>query len=85
MEKNDSMHKIYAELEKLVGTESMLKIYEQYKGQLVNFPQRIYKSEYVKQYIQENSSERTSAIAKKFNYSERWVQELKRKNKNTIC
>ena len=85
MEDNDKMYKIYSELDKLVGRESMLKIYNQYKGQLVNFPQRIYKSDYVKQYIQENSTEHSSSIAKKFNYSERWVQELKRKNKNTIC
>lgn len=86
MDKNNSMYKIYADLENLIGNESMLKIYEQYKGQQITFPQRLYKSEYVKQYIINNPQEQSSSIAKKFNYSERWIQQLKRKNnKGTIC
>ena len=86
MDKDNSMYQIYADLEKLVGKESMRKIHEQYKGQHVIFPQRIYKSEYVQKYISENPNELLSSIAKKFNYSERWVRQLKSKNnRKTIC
>ena len=36
------LNEIYAELSDLIGYENTIKVYEQYKGQQINFPVNLY-------------------------------------------
>ena len=66
---------IYAELSELIGYENAIKIYEQYKGQQVNFPVSFYDKAALKEVIKEQyTGDNTKELARQFNYSERWVR-----------
>lgn len=68
---------VYGEMAELVGVENAFKIYEHFKGQQMNFPQRIYSQEYVERYVKENyDGTNLREFAKKFNYSERRVRQI---------
>ena len=44
---------IYSELCDLIGEENMSLVYENFKGQQVSFPERLYTKEYTMQQIRE--------------------------------
>lgn len=72
----------YKEMAELIGLENTYKIYEHYKGQQLNLPQRIYSIEYVEKYVKENyNGVNLGEFAKKFNYSERRIRQFLRKEK----
>ena len=45
------LNEIYAELSDLIGYENTIKVYEQYKGQQINFPVNLYDKTAVKEMI----------------------------------
>ena len=68
---------VYEEVAEVVGIENAFKIYEHFKGQQMNFPQRIYSQEYVERYVKENyDGTNLREFAKKFNYSERRIRQI---------
>ena len=70
-----SLNGIYAELSDLIGYENAIKVYEQYKGQQVNFPVNLYDKAAVKELIRaQYTGDNTKELARQFNYSERWVR-----------
>ena len=72
---------VYCEMAELVGIENTYKIYEHFKGQQMNFPQRIYSIQYVEKYVKENyDGTNLREFAKKFNYSERRIRQLLKGN-----
>ena len=74
-DKKIPLNGIYAELSDLVGYENTIKIYEQYKGQQVNFPVSLYDKSAVKEVIKElYTGSNAKELARRFNYSERWVR-----------
>lgn len=74
---------VYCEIAEIVGTENAFKLYEHFKGQQLNFPQRIYSTEYVEAYVKENyDGTNLREFAKKFNYSERRIRQFLSDGKN---
>lgn len=68
---------IYSEIAEVVGVEDAFKLYEHFRGQQMNFPQRIYSTEYVTQYVKAHyDGTNLREFAKKFNYSERRIRQL---------
>lgn len=71
---------IYKDIAENFGVEIAFMIFNHYKGLQVTFPTRFLSQEYVKKAILEEcecSSIRT--MARKYNYSERWIRELLKK------
>ena len=79
--RQENLNGVYAELASLIGLESMLQVYLQFKGQQVTFPVKLFSKEYTTQQIQaEFNGGNIKELAKKYGYSERWVRELLRQN-----
>lgn len=70
----DCLHPVYAELFDVVGRDAALKIYQYYRGSVIQFPVHLYAGEaLIKAVRASNGSSRD--LARQFGYSERWVRE----------
>ena len=68
---------VYEEITKIIGEEQTIKLYENFRGQQITFPQRLYSVEYVSKYVKENYNGRNiREMARKFDYSERRIREF---------
>lgn len=80
--KIENLNAVYQELASTIGIESMIEIYSLYKGQQISFPIRMFSKEYTSQKIlSEYNGSNVKEIAKKYNYSERWIREVIKRNK----
>ena len=52
--KYESYSGVYKEMVEILGEEATLKIYENFRGQQVTFPMRLYSKSYVEEYIIKN-------------------------------
>lgn len=68
---------IYMEIAEAVGTETAIAIHKLFKGQQIIFPQKLYKKEYIYNYIRENYNGRNvRELSQKFDYSDRRVRQI---------
>ena len=83
----EALNSIYKELIELIGIEATEKIYNQYRGQMVNFPVRVYNSDYIKKFVSENRDSREfKTLSRDLGCSERWIRQLAKGNENSgIC
>lgn len=75
---------VYEEIALIIGEEQTIKLYNNFRGQQITFPQRLYTTAYVTQYVNENyNGKNVRELARKFGYSERRIREfLKEQKKN---
>lgn len=74
---------VYEEIALIIGEEQTLKLYENFRGQQITFPQRLYTIEYVVEYVNENyNGKNIRELARKFDYSERRIREFLKVQKN---
>jgi len=74
---------IYCEMAEIVGTENTYKIFEHFRGQSTTFPQRIYSTQYVVQYVKEHyDGTNLREFARMFNYSERQIRQFLKSETN---
>lgn len=79
--KNSDLAPIYKEIADEIGVDNTIKIFNQFKGQQITFPQRLYTTDYVVTYIQEHRGKMTvREMAKKFDYTERRIRQLLKNN-----
>lgn len=68
---------IYRELAELLGDAATMKIWKQFSGLNITFPQKLYSKEFRKDYIRENMDRAKPAeIAKLLGLSERRIRQL---------
>ena len=68
---------IYEEISKIVGEEKTIQIYENFKGQQITFPKRLYNVSYVSKYAKTHfNGKNLRELARKFDYSDRQMREL---------
>lgn len=76
------LQETYSQLYELLGEELTLKIYELYRGQQVSFPMRLYNRDKVaQQVLAEYDGHNISQLTKKYDYSQRWVRQIIRENR----
>lgn len=77
---------IYEELAMLIGIDSVIKIYDLYKGQQVSFPKRLFSQNFVEGQILQgcHDSKSVKAMAMKFGYTERWVRGVLQKHMEEV-
>lgn len=75
--KNTDLVPIYREIADIIGIEHTVALYENFRGQQITFPQRIFTIDYVAKCIKENrNGESVRDLAKKFGYTERHIRQL---------
>ena len=74
---SESYSGIYEELVELLGEEVTLKIYDNFKGQQVTFPMRLYSKTYVEDYLIKNyNGKNIKQLSKKLGYTCNWIQQV---------
>lgn len=83
MIKNSEDYKgIYSEMVEILGEDIVRLIYQNYKGQQVTFPMKLYSNEYVERYIDKNINSKTiREMCRELGYTEGWIKHLINKNK----
>lgn len=75
--KNEDFRGIYKNMIDLFGEEITIKLYENYKGQQITFPMRLYSKKYVLRIINEKyNGENLKELSRELDYSERWIRKL---------
>ncbi|ATU69584.1 hypothetical protein CT113_04280 [Levilactobacillus brevis] len=75
----NALHQFYSSLNDLVGTESMMIIYEHYKGTQLNFPIHLYDRKLAAKYVvTEFDGHNQVNLARKYGYSQKWVHSVLR-------
>lgn len=68
---------VYEEIALIIGEEQTIKLYNNFRGQQITFPQRLYTTTYVTKYVNENyNGKNVRELARKFGYSERRIREF---------
>ncbi len=68
---------IYMEIANKIDVETAVTIYEMFRGQQVQFPQKLYSKEHMYSYIKEHYNGRNiRELAKKFGYSDRRIRQI---------
>lgn len=78
---------VYGEIAHIISKpEDVEKIYELLKGQTISFPQKLYSTEYIKEYIYKNYGKETGRdIACEFGITDRRVRQIaKEKNQKAV-
>lgn len=74
---------IYGELAELIGIENAVKVYENFKGQQVSFPMRLYTKDYVVSQVTTNGKETIKSQATRYGYSERRLRQIIKESEDT--
>lgn len=78
----DALQEFYLELTDLVGLDSMLAIYEHYRGSQLTIPTHLYdRKKAAKQVADKYDGRNSMALARKYGYSEKWVKKSIKDNK----
>ena len=79
--KSENYRGIYKDMVEVLGDEITLKVYENYKGQQVTFPMRLYSDKYVIDYLDKNyNGKNLKQISRKLGYTCNWLQKVINKN-----
>ena len=73
----DHLNGVYKELAEIMSFESVVSIYEHFKGQQITFPTRLMSNEFtIRQILNEYNGKNVKELAKKHGYSERWIRNV---------
>ena len=79
----NALHQLYDSLNELIGTEAMLKIYEQYRGMQISFPVHLYNRQLAATAVlAEYDGSNQQELARKYGYSQKWVQQVIRRSRD---
>ncbi|MBS0948473.1 Mor transcription activator family protein [Levilactobacillus brevis] len=73
----EALHQFYKTLSELVGTEAMLRIYQQYRGTQLNIPIHLYDRKVAaRRVIKEFDGNNQMELSRKYGYSQKWVYKV---------
>lgn len=81
----DALHDSYLELFELIGRDAMLKLFKHYRGDKIDCPMRLYRSEFIADLAKPVTDRRERAkIARAGGYSAKMIESMlnKRKKEN---
>ena len=89
--KSENYSGIYKDMVEVLGEEITLKIYENYRGQQVTFPMRLYSKSYILEYLNKNyNGKNLQELSRKLGYTCNWLQQvinkeiIREKNKEKV-
>ena len=72
---------VYMEIAETIGVENTLRVFDVLKGRQISFPQRIFRKEYVENYIKQNyNGKNIRELSRKFGYTERRIKQIIKSN-----
>ena len=72
---------IYKDMVEVLGYDTTLKIYQNYKGQQITFPMRLYSDKYLIDYLNKYyDGKKLKQISRKLGYTCNWLQKVINKN-----
>lgn len=75
--KSENYSGIYKDMVEILGEEITLKIYENYRGQQVTFPMRLYSKIYIVEYLSKNyNGKNLKQISRQLGYTCNWLQQV---------
>lgn len=78
----DALSDSYFELYQLLGEEAMLKLYKHYRGDKIDCPMKLYRTEYIADLAKQATDRRQRAsIARAAGYSLRFIDSILQKRK----
>lgn len=78
--KSENLNGLYADIADIIGEENTRALYEEYRGQQVNFPVELYSKEYIYGLIRnEYNGKNIKQLATKYEYSERTIRRIVKK------
>ncbi|MEM1484019.1 Mor transcription activator family protein [Oscillospiraceae bacterium PP1C4] len=78
----DQLNGIYRDIAVDLGVEVAILLFEHYRGLQIVFPTRLLSKEYLqKKILQEHNGSNVKALARKYNYTERWVRQIIKRDK----
>lgn len=73
----ETLHRFFHELDELIGQEAMLTFYQQYRGMQISVPSHLYDRKLCAQrIIAEYDGTNQQALARKYGYSQKWIQRI---------
>ena len=80
----EALNPIYKNLIELVGVENAEKLYDHYRGQQLNFPVRLFNTEYIKEtLVKEGEKCNIKLLSSNLGCSERWIKKLAKEKDDT--
>ena len=77
MENTENFAEIYQEIANAAGTETAVAIYLLFRGQQIMFPQKLYKKDYIYNYIRQSyNGKNVRELSQKFGYSDRRIRQI---------
>ena len=77
MENAENFADIYQEIANAAGTETAVAIYRLFRGQQIMFPQKLYKKDYIYNYIRQSyNGKNVRELSQKFGYSDRRIRQI---------
>lgn len=77
MENAEDFADIYQEIANAAGTQTAIAIYNLFRGQQIMFPQKLYKKEYIYNYICQNyNGKNVRELSQLFGYSDRRIRQI---------
>ena len=68
---------VYMEIADRIGVDVAVAIHDMFRGQQVQFPQKLYRKEYIYAYVKEQYNGRNvREISQKFGYSDRRIRQI---------
>lgn len=75
--KSENYSGIYKDMVEILGEEITLKIYENYRGQQVTFPMRLYSKDYILEYLTKNyNGKKLKELSRKLGYTSNWLKQV---------
>lgn len=78
----EALNDIYLELFELIGRDNMLKLFKNFRGDKIDCPSKLYRSEYIADLAKQTTNRRERAkIARAGKYTVKFIEGLLRKRK----
>lgn len=75
--KSENYSGIYKDMVEILGEDIVIKIYENYRGQQVTFPMRLYSKKYIIKYLMQNyNGKNLKEMSRKLGYTCNWLQQV---------
>lgn len=80
----DNLNGVYKEMAEILSFETVVMIFEHFKGQQVTFPTKLMSTEFnIRQILREYNGKNVKMLAKKYGYFERWIRQVVKLHNST--
>lgn len=72
----NSLNGIYKDIAEIIGIEKTTLLHDNFQGQQISFPKKLYTKEYIIQQVKNEDNENLKTMAFKYGYTERHLRRI---------